>query len=319
MFTSFDRELLLKEVANLKLESTKSNQNKQSKINYSNIFISEGDLPERFTLILKKFDDHFVFKQSKHIIDLQKGDSLLDKFLSDDLIGVGGVLVNMFESLKSERYEKYRTKTGNLMVPCLVDIDYFCPICNFIQTMRTIASQDISILNDRTDTYELVNAIHQLSELILQTFYKIDNFVFVGLIYDEQLQSADIKIFNSSHRFFNSIVGKLSEYIKENGLLPYELDYIGFKVIGNPIDKYNYEVIDVQSIIHNQDVIDFTKQKGIYQTFSSYVNEWSSSRVKSILHKKAYESDVDSDFSDLINSSIETIVDIIKERLAMSQ
>jgi hypothetical protein len=226
----------------------------------------------------------------------------------------------MFGQLKSdERFQKYKTKTGNLMIPCLVDVESYCPICNLIQTMRIISSQNFSELNDKSEYYELVDVIHKVSELILQTFYRIENYVMVGIIYDEQLQSAEIKILNTSNNFFNGIVSKVSEYLKEQGLLLYDIDTIGIKILGKSIDRFNYEIEGVTDIFHNIDVIEFSKHKGFYDVYSQYINEWHVNRVRTILHRRTLEqtSAIESDFSSLIDSSIELIIDIIKEQLQL--
>ena len=313
MFTPFNRELLINEMKRIK---SKQFSPTPKITTHPTTFISEGELPERFTLVFKKFDNHFMFRQSKHIIDLNKGQPLLDKFISEDISNFSGVLVNLFEQLEDKRYEKYRTKNNNLLIPCLTDVEYYCPLCNLIQTMRTISSYNLENLNTRSHYYEIIENIHKIAHIISQTFYRIENIVLVGIVYDEQVKSGDVKVL-VSNKLFNSVVSYIANKMKEDGLLLSELEFVKVKVIGKPIDKYTYQVESVDGVEFNDDVVEWCRSEDLYDVFGSYVNEWTKDRVKSILHKKTLQqiSTIEQDFTSLIDSTTQLLLDMVKDEL----
>jgi len=318
MFTAFNRDILQKELILLKQKQV--DKSPTLRTNMPELFLSEGDLPERFSLVIKKFETgQFMLKQSKHVIDIKKADSLLDNFMKHDLTGTfSGILVNLFDQLKNNpEYEKYKTKTGNLMFPCPLDIDSYCSVCNLIQVMRTISSYDMKQVPDHKRNYELLDTIHRIADLIIQTFYKIEGYVVAGILYDETQQMGSIKLINVSNKFLNQFVGMVSDKLKDKGILLSDVDIMKVKVVGQPNDKFNYELIEIQDVSVNRDVENWLSQSGLIQELTDYKQNWTLNRVKGIIHKRTLNQlpDIERDFDGLIESTTELLYETIHEQL----
>jgi hypothetical protein len=321
MFTVFDREKLQK------IRESILTGNGRQKVSNTISLTYESELPEHFFIAVQKDREtgSFVLKQSKHIISLDKADAFLDEILEQETLDVvSGALTNLIEQLKS--MDEYKSKSGtSLIIPCLLDIDTYCPICNLLQTLKTISSYDISnieVENSLADErFEILKTIHLFADRALQFIFKIDNYVIPCLLWNYDDESGKLTGIFTNKDFFERIVSKFTERATEEGISLLDIEQIGFEITGKQKDTYNYEIESVKVYVGDEvsQVIESFKLpselKNDFYT-QSYINP-----IKAILKKKALEnsSKISSDFNPLFDSTIEMIIEKANEYLLMSE
>lgn len=252
----------LKNIVSEKIQSDENNRHVLDKSRTASFFqIDVKSLTPDKYVIATKVDNTFRFNEYKHIIDFERLDAERKSYkLCDELDVIVTTLVEFF------RESEYKTKKGDkLYFLCPRSIGEYCPICSFINSIRSLKNIP-SIYNsnkfiNRDDnnliylTKFLVD-IDKLIELLASNIYVMQQFYLPCVIFDESSSEATINLLGIDRKNLTVVNDLLAEELTAQDKSIDDVENFTFRCVGDLV--YRLEAINLSKF--SEDFIEFINE-----------------------------------------------------------